>query len=583
MTTTEQAVRVLRDYQAEAYQAVRDAWAAGTTRPAVVHATGLGKGDMIGKMAADERAAGGDVLILAHREEILTQLDRRCRAYDPDARVGLVMGTRTQRQHRITAASIQTVGRRLRRMRDADPRDRARIERKMPRQPTLIIVDECHRAVSDTYLEVLAHYGAHTGTRMCGYTATMIRGDRRGLGDIWQDAVDKRSISWAVEHGHLVTPRGRVVVADHINLNDAKVSRGDYQDNDLGEMVVQDTEQIVAAWQQHASDRITIAFVPTVAAAEALAAEFVGAGVACEVVTGTTGREARNATYARLAAGTTRVLVNVFVLVEGWDCPPVSCVLMARPTKLPGVYQQAVGRGLRHCPEIGKRDCLVLDVVGTSRTQRLVTLADLHPSSVIDTSEVDDLPCDVCGRWPSAAAADRHGGDPDDVCQCVAEPGERDPDGGRRRLIGPAQYEDLDLVMRESGCVWLALPDGIPILPAGDRTALLWRDDETDLYQAGHIRNRDERGEGVDLDGTPLHDGLLPFRDAMKLAETWAVDYAPTVASKGASWRRGTGGTPSEAQQSYARRLGIAEPERYGKARLSDEISIAIVDRRLAG
>lgn len=80
------------------------------------------------------------------------------------------------------------------------------------------------------------------------------------------------------------------------------------------------------------------------------------------------------------------MLVSVMVTTEAWDCPPVSCVLIARPTKLPGLYAQMVGRGLRLSE--GKTDCLVLDAVGVSRQQKLVTLVDMMPSAVYDSSEL---------------------------------------------------------------------------------------------------------------------------------------------------------------------------------------------------
>lgn len=559
--------RELRPYQADAYAAVRDEWAAGRLRTAIVHATGLGKGDLIGKMCVDEAAAGGDVLVLAHRDEILRQLGDRCRAYDPGARVGRVQAERTERQHRITAASIQTVAARVRKMDGADEMTRRRLERKIPRQPTLVLVDEAHRACSDSYLSTLRHYGVlDDQVRTCGFTATFVRGDRRGLGDVFQSVADRKGIKWAVEHGHLVRPRGKVVVADHVDLNAAKVNRGDYQDADLGEMVAQDVDQIVKSWCEYAHERLTIAFVPTVASGEDLREAFRRMGVAADLVTGATPTHERQRMYADLAAGRIRVLVNVFVLVEGWDCPPVSCVLWARPTRLPGVYQQGLGRGLRQAP--GKTDCLVLDVVGASRTQRLVTLVDLVESAEYDRREVDALPCEVCGLPTRQAEV----GEP--TCSCAAEPGERDPDGGRRKLIGPAVYEDLDLIMQQSSCVWLRTPGGTPMLPAGRRTAIVCHDPESDLYQPGHIANRGR------LDPVALSGEWLSLSEATSIAERWAMTAEPSIAARDASWRK-RGGAPSPAQLEQARRLRIPGAEQMNKNRLSDEISIAITSERL--
>jgi superfamily II DNA or RNA helicase len=551
--------RVLRKWQAEAIEAVRDEWSSGVSRTAVVAATGLGKSSVIGKLAVDEVHAGGRVLLLAHREELLTQLTDTCKAFDEKVPVGRVQGGMHQARRPITVASVATV---------RNPKRQSRMIK-----PTLIVVDECHRAVSPSHMKTLAWAGAFDGTRALGVTATMTRGDKKGLGDVWESVALVRDIKFGIDEGYLVKPRGRVVVAHHMDLNKAKVSRGDYQDGELGEMVAQDADEIVKAWVEHASDRLTVAFVPTVDSAHELRDAFLAQGVAAEAVIGSTPTAERTAMYARLASGETRVLVNVFVLVEGWDAPPVSCILMARPTRLPGVYIQALGRGLRQSP--GKTDCLVLDVVGTSRFQKLVTLVDLHESAEYDTEELDALPCAECG---GALRGQHLTEDAPYQCACPAEPLERDPDGGRVRLIGPAKYEDLDF-FAESELNWLFTRGGTRFLPAGDRMVVLWPEEDGELYTAGHCTMRGvENGRFVGRDGHWDPMGPLPLNEARKRAEELALAVDPTVASRNASWRK-RGGAPSPMQVQFALGLGIADPATMNKARLSDEISIALASR----
>jgi superfamily II DNA or RNA helicase len=551
--------RVLRKWQAEAIEAVRDEWSSGVSRTAVVAATGLGKSSVIGKLAVDEVHAGGRVLLLAHREELLTQLTDTCKAFDEKVPVGRVQGGMHQARRPITVASVATV---------RNPKRQSRMIK-----PTLIVVDECHRAVSPSHMKTLAWAGAFDGTRALGVTATMTRGDKKGLGDVWESVALVRDIKFGIDEGYLVKPRGRVVVAHHMDLNKAKVSRGDYQDGELGEMVAQDADEIVKAWVEHASDRLTVAFVPTVDSAHELRDAFLAQGVAAEAVIGSTPTAERTAMYARLASGETRVLVNVFVLVEGWDAPPVSCILMARPTRLPGVYIQALGRGLRQSP--GKTDCLVLDVVGTSRFQKLVTLVDLHESAEYDTEELDALPCAECG---GALRGQHLTEDAPYQCTCPAEPLERDPDGGRVRLIGPAKYEDLDF-FAESELNWLFTRGGTRFLPAGDRMVVLWPEEDGELYTAGHCTMRGvENGRFVGRDGHWDPMGPLPLNEARKRAEELALAVDPTVASRNASWRK-RGGAPSPMQVQFALGLGIADPATMNKARLSDEISIALASR----
>lgn len=542
-------MRPLRDYQLEAVKAVEDAWAGGMLRPAIVLPTGTGKTDCIAKIATDAAGAGRRVLALAHRSELLDQITERCGMHAPDIPVGRVQAGRNQTSRPITVAMAPTLASEKRRSR-------------MP-IPDVVIVDECHHAASLSQMAILRWAGAFDHTRTMGVTATMTRGDRRGLGDVWQDVVYKRSIKWAIDSGWLVEPRGRAVVTDHLDLESAKVSKGDYQDGELGEMVAQDVDQIVKAWQEHASDRLTVAFTPNISSAQQLAAEFRAVGVSTGEVYGSTSHAERAMIYADLAAGRVQVLVSVMVTTEGWDCPPVSCILMARPTRLSGLYQQIVGRGLRPAP--GKRDCLVLDVVGASRRQKLVTLVDLHETAEYDTSELDELPCEDCGMAP---------------CECPPEEvGER-PDT-RPRLIGPAQYEDVDF-FATSDLNWLFTHGGVRFLPVGDRMVLLWPHDGGNgagLYQAGHCTMRGyDNGRYVGRDGKWDPIGPLPLDEARRRAEEWALTVEPSIASRSSSWRK-RGGAPSEGQLGFAHKLGIEAPELMNKARLSDEISIVLASR----
>jgi hypothetical protein len=70
--------------------------------------------------------------------------------------------------------------------------------------------------------------------------------------------------------------------------------------------------------------------------------------------------------------GNLDVLTNCAVLTEGTDLPGCDCIIQGRPTMSRGLYTQIVGRGLRRLP--GKKDCLVVDLVGASDVHKLVTL-----------------------------------------------------------------------------------------------------------------------------------------------------------------------------------------------------------------
>ena len=88
------------------------------------------------------------------------------------------------------------------------------------------------------------------------------------------------------------------------------------------------------------------------------------AGVEAAHIDGTTPERDRRQLLAALRAGDLQVLCNCDVLSEGFDEPLVGCVLLLRRMTAVRLYVQQVGRALRPAP--GKRDCIVLDIVGAT-------------------------------------------------------------------------------------------------------------------------------------------------------------------------------------------------------------------------
>jgi ATP-dependent helicase IRC3 len=376
MTAT---IRQLRDYQQEGYDAVIGEWAKGINRTVVVHATGLGKTDIIAKLCVDEAQAGGIAMVIAHRSEPLDQFANRVREYAPIP-VGRIQAGRDETSCKILAASVQTLCR---------PKRMARCPK-----PTMLIIDECHHAMADSYWDIMEWAGcfAGQGTRTVGFTATLYRADGQAFDPLFSSVADVKGIDWAIANGWLVPPFGRVIQLRR-SLDHIHVVAGDLSASGVGGVIEQDARRIVKGWLREGQNRITVAFAPTIESAHALADAFQAAEVPAEVVIGATPHEDRADIYKRLAAGETRVLVNVGVATEAWDCPAVSCVLIARMTQSAGLYEQMIGRGLRLFE--GKIDCLVLDVVGVTSKFQLVTLIDIrHPRyrSMPDVPRSGDQP-----------------------------------------------------------------------------------------------------------------------------------------------------------------------------------------------
>lgn len=582
--------RVLRDYQHDACGAVVEDWTSGVARPAVLLPTGCGKTDVIAALATHEVAAGGRVLVLSHRTELNAQITERVAQHDRSIRVGQVQGPRDEVHYPITVAMIQSLASRRR-------GQYARLAR-FP-QPTLVIVDECHHAAAPGYLAVLRGLGcfgpAAVATvpgcehrakrwplvepvRTLGVTATLVRGDDAALGDVWQGVAFARDIGWAVRAGHLVMPRGKVVVADSVKLERAKVRRGDYTDGELGKMITQSAAQIVADWVEHGrhpdgTPRSTAAFCPDLESAHALAGEFVAAGVPCGVVTGATSTSDRRKLYRALADGVITVLVSVMVLTEGWDCPRVSCILQCRPTKLPGLYTQIVGRGLRPWDNVAaghpdappKVDCLILDVVGASRGQKLQTLVDLHESSPYDTTELDEaLECPLCGQ-------EHEGRCPMDAGD-LEEPPEDEPDAPLVDPAGPAKvYTDLELLAADEEWTWLLTAARHPFLPVRDQFVFMWEapGSHKARWSVGTIAAPDAVRRAP---SAWLGHGLV-LSEAKDLAERWAShEPGANLAQRSAQWRRGQ---VTKLQRARAAELGVAIAPGMTKSQVGDLLTSA--------
>ncbi len=118
------------------------------------------------------------------------------------------------------------------------------------------------------------------------------------------------------------------------------------------------------AYVEHGLGRRNVVFAPHVKAAEDFALQFQKRGIRAEVVTGKTPAEVRDRTLAAIGTGALKVVINVMVLTEGWDCPEVAVVTLARDMGSAGMLMQTCGRGMRTAP--GKRICTVLDLRGVT-------------------------------------------------------------------------------------------------------------------------------------------------------------------------------------------------------------------------
>lgn len=512
-------------------------------RVANVLPTGSGKTVIFAHLAKQHLAGGrGRVLVLVHTDELVQQAFDKIRMVNLGTEVGIVKAAQDDVDAKIIVASVQTLRQKHRRDRISGV--------------TLMIIDECHHSTSATYQAIVAHY---EGAKVVGFTATLGRSDDADLSKVWQTVAYRRDILWMIRNEYLIDVKGLHVKVDDLDLKKVKKSRGDFQDAALGQALSDSMapEVVAKALREHGPDRQTICFTPLVASAYEFADAFADAGFKAEVVHGNLGKHERRAILRRYAEGTTQVLCNAMVLTEGFDAPATSCIIVARPTKSKPLFQQMVGRGLRVDPDKpwAEQNCLVMIVAG----------AEMHDlRSIVDLTEKEIKP------KPDQTLLEAE----DEADSEAAGKQEQKP-----RWHGPTKVKEFDPLMRASRRTWGHTVDGNRYLAAGDFYVVL-------LESAGTIGAWDvcwvsRQGGRLGKQGRTEYLGL-----PLDLAMDWGEDVADRMGgesasmlnTKGKAWRR----TPiSDAQRSYAARLGIEIKPEWRKGDLAVAIDSATATRRI--
>lgn len=494
----------LRPYQQAAVDAVLTGFKEHR-RLLGVAATGLGKTVIFTAVA---RALGLPTLMLAHREELLQQAEATFRTMWPEAHTGIIQADRNETGADVTLAMVQTLAR---------PKRLAQVQ-----QPGLIIVDEAHHSLANSYRKVLDHFGAFgtDGPLVLGVTATADRGDKRGLGAIFDEIAFHYDINWGIQFQWLCPLRGKRITLE-TDLKKVRSRAGDFVQEELDRALTQANApgHILEAWRQHAAGRLTLCFTPSVAMAEEVARRFNEAGIPAAALSGSTPEDERAEIIRRYRTGEIQVLANCAVLTEGFDAPETSCIIMARPTKSRPLYAQCIGRGTRLAD--GKQDCLVLDVVGVTEVHDLCVLPTL-------VGEADDKPeqGDVCSRRSA----------------------EKRPQVPYfREMYGILKARDVELLGSKTGIAWVALNEVTRALSVKDvLTVIHPRADGT--WMALFVR--EGRVFQVNRYST--------LEKALYTIGAKATEVAGPLVDRSARWRRREA---SDAQRRLIRRLG-GDPKR---------------------
>lgn len=356
----------LRGYQAAAVEAIRRRFLAGDRSTMIELPTGAGKTLIFSEVVRRALAKGKRALVLAGRKELLSQARAKLRAAGVEA--ALEQGPNRAGDARAVVASVATLrGKRLENW-PADTFD-------------LVIIDECHHAVADTYQAILARFSS---ARVIGCTATGDRADGLGMGRAFASVAYRYTIREAIADRWLVPIVARRVRLA-VDLDAISTTAGDFDKGELAHAMTDPTVITASADAMLANlgTRQTIAFCVDIAHAEALAAALNTLRPGCaRAVSGRSTDKEREAAAVDLAAGRYQIATNAALWVEGFDLPVVSGIVMAKPTRSRAVFVQAAGRGLRLAE--GKADCYLLDLSGSTRKHRLIGPADILADRLTD-------------------------------------------------------------------------------------------------------------------------------------------------------------------------------------------------------
>lgn len=313
----------LRDYQLSFNDKVMQAFRT-YSKVLGVAPTGSGKTVMFADLA--KRILPRKSLILAHRDELIDQ------AYNKIVRfAGIHPGVekaerRASLEAEIIVSSIQSMANRKERF----PRDHF----------ALVIADEAHHSVSPQWQSVIEYFQSN----LLGVTATPDRSDRRKLGNLFEYDDCVITLNELIDNGWLA----RIIIQSvplKIDLNEVKTSHGDFQDYELGKAIEPYFEQIIKAIIEHARNRRSLIFVPTISTSQKFCEVAHDLGFDCRHIDGNS--PDRKEILTRFRAFEFRGLSNAMLLTEGYDDPGIDCIVPLRPTQSRSFYTQMVGRGTR--------------------------------------------------------------------------------------------------------------------------------------------------------------------------------------------------------------------------------------------
>lgn len=375
----------LHDYQQRLVDKTRQAYMQGYKAPCVVAPCGAGKSVIISEIARMTTIKGNRVLFLVHRRELIEQIKNTFKKNE----VNLDL---------VQFGMVQTVVRKL----DKTPK------------PALIITDENHHALAKSYRKIYDHF---SDVLRLGFTATPIRLNGTGLGDVNDILIEEVDAKWLIENNYLSPYKyyaPRLIDTTKLKLNSLKEFSSTSIDNAMEDKAIYG--DVIKHYKELADGEQAIAYCHSVKASEFTAEQFRQHGINAVHLDAKTPKHERDSIIQKFRDREIQVLCNVDLIGEGFDVPDCSTVIMLRPTQSLSLYIQQAMRGMRYQP--GKTSIIIDHVDNVRRhglpdAKREWSLKGIKSSSDNDSSikirqcencfavySPKEKACPMCGHAP---------------------------------------------------------------------------------------------------------------------------------------------------------------------------------------
>lgn len=449
MQQTTMSMMSLRPYQNEAVKSVQESWMDGVQKTLLILPTGTGKTVVFCSIGKQILEHGGRVLILAHREELLTQAaDKFEKLTGIRPELEKAESTTVGSWCNAVVGSVQSF----------NPK---RLERFDKHDFSHIIIDEAHHTLATSYMRVLDYFN---DAKVLGVTATADRGDKRNLGEIYQTVSYEMTLARAIREKWLC-PIKALTLPIQMTVRGKSVA-GDYTASDCATAIDPYLEDIAQQMKKVAGDRKTVVFLPLIATSQRFRDLCLKNGLDAREVNGESMDRSETLEWFH-NAGKGSVLCNSMLLTEGWDEPSADCVCVLRPTKVRSLYVQMVGRGTRLSPD--KFDLLLLDFLWMSEKHDLVR------------------PCSLVAKNPDLAAR---------ISEIMAEDTQNEPvdlmeaEDKAESTAREEREESLRKELEKQRARKRALVDPLQYEYSIDKAATTFIPDETQLWQLAPMSDK---------------------------------------------------------------------------------------------